>query len=107
MFFGDVVRNAETALKIGRILAEDLWGIRDLQQQEPIRIESHGDYWHVIGSRERGDKPQGDGPIFIKLRKADCKIMEIFRVYQIEPPSEVKKIMESNPSHRRREEGSE
>jgi hypothetical protein len=92
MFFGDIVRNADMALRVARVLAEGLWGINDLAEQEPLTVQPDGDCWRVLGAR-KPEGEEGHGPIVIVLRKADCQVVSIRRTYFYAPAPEVRDIL--------------
>jgi hypothetical protein len=76
----DLIPDAETALKVGRVILDKYYGECFVRKYEPYRAipDPHGEDWWVLGSREDGStKGFGGGFPEISIAKKDARVTRI------------------------------
>ncbi len=76
----DLVPDAETALKIGKIILENYYGNEFMSVYEPYKAMLHGEEWWVLGSSpdpSRGKHAMGGGFPELSISKKDARVLSI------------------------------
>jgi NTF2 fold immunity protein len=76
----DLVSDAETALKIGRIILEKYYGDEFVNAYEPYNAVLHGEEWWVLGSSpDPAAKKSALGGGFpeLSMSKKDARVLSI------------------------------
>jgi hypothetical protein len=77
----DLIPDAETALKVGRVILERYYGDDLVRRYEPYRAvlnPHHGEEWWVLGSREDG-RTGGFGGGFpeLSIARKDARVLRL------------------------------
>ncbi len=68
----DLLKTKEAARDVAAAVIKNYYGAAVLRQQEPLVVTDLGKAWYVEGSHVPKDLPEGFGPLFLRMRKADC-----------------------------------
>ena len=79
----DLIPDAETALKIGRVILERYYGDSTVRKYEPYRATAQGEEWWVLGSppgaggAEKSAVRFGGGFPELSMAKKDARVLSI------------------------------
>ena len=79
VIYGDAIKNKETALAISRILVESEFGVKELKRQEPLEVKDDGENWSVEGNFNKNRTAIPNGPVIVKLNKANATVVSMYR----------------------------
>ncbi|HLI12511.1 MAG TPA: NTF2 fold immunity protein [Alphaproteobacteria bacterium] len=92
---GDIVFDADLAVKIGEVLCEAHYGEKEIARQRPLLAIDKGGYWRVEGSFNRDRKIDGPAAFFLSIEKEDGRVSDIGKWLAYHPhPSVVPLIRE-------------
>ena len=77
---GDVIKNEETALKIGSALLDEYLGYSRSESGYDLAALEENGVWTVYSSPiQHKDYITLDGGVYVKFRKSDGKVIEFYR----------------------------
>lgn len=85
VIYGDAIKDKATAIAISRILVESEFGAKELKRQEPFEIKDDGENWNVEGSFNKDRTAIPNGPVVVKLNKANATVISLYRCL-VTPP---------------------
>jgi hypothetical protein len=83
--YGDALKDEATALAVAEILIRSSFGDAELLRQRPLKIKSEDQSWIIEGSFNAEGKTVGEGPVVVRLNKADATVETLF-LKLITPP---------------------
>jgi hypothetical protein len=79
----DLIPDAETALKVGRVILERYYGDSAVQRYEPYRAILKGEEWWILGSQPNASSSNkssirfGGGFPELSIAKKDARVIRI------------------------------
>jgi hypothetical protein len=78
MLYGDLIKDAATAIALAEVLVKNNFGDDVLKKQRPLKATADGDFWIVEGSVTKDPAKQPEGPVILRINKADLTVDEFY-----------------------------
>jgi len=90
MVYGDLIKDKETAIALAEVLIKSKFGDQVLAIQRPLNATADDDFWVVEGSVTKDPKKALEGPVILRINKADLAVEEFYLHFNrpTEPTSE-------------------
>jgi hypothetical protein len=91
LVYGDMVKDAATAIELAAVLIRRNCGASSLNGQEPLTAREEGAYWWVDGAAKKTKTSLGPGPVHVKLKKTDASVASLYWTLLPEVPDSATK----------------